>query len=111
MLILLALVALLVLPAPWGIVAVVSAAAVEVLELVFWKRFLRRYRLRSGPETLIGTRATVVEACFPAGRVRVRGELWNARSTSPVEAGEPVVITALDGLTLEVEPEESPELG
>jgi membrane protein implicated in regulation of membrane protease activity len=104
-LILLAVVALFLLPAPWGAVAVAGAATVEVLELLFWKRFLRRYRLRTGPETLIGERATVVEACAPLGRVRIRGELWKARCTRPVEAGESVVVAGMDGLTLQVDPE------
>jgi membrane-bound serine protease (ClpP class) len=105
MLVVLALVGLFLLPAPWGVIAVALAAAVEVLELAFWRWFARRYKLRSGPEMLIGMRATVVEACAPMGRVRVRGEYWTARSAgAPVEAGEEVTITALDGLTLDVEP-------
>ncbi len=105
MLLLLALASLFLLPSPWGVVAVVAAAAVEVLEILFWKRFLRRYRLRVGPETMVGTRATVVERCAPLGQVRVQRELWRARARSPVEAGETVRVAAVDGLTLEVEPE------
>lgn len=105
MLLVLAVVALIVLPAPWGLVAVASALAFEVAELALWKRFLRRYRLRSGPETLIGQPATVVIACDPDGRVRLRGELWNARSRRPAGVGEVVRIAAIDGLTLEVEPD------
>jgi membrane-bound serine protease (ClpP class) len=104
-LLLLALAGLFLLPSPWGVVALVATAAVEVLEILFWKRFLRRYRLRVGPETMVGTRATVVEACAPLGQVRVRGELWRARARSPVHAGETVRVAAVEGLTLEVEPE------
>jgi membrane protein implicated in regulation of membrane protease activity len=104
-LLVLAVVGLFVLPSPWGIVAAVGAAAVEVLELAFWRRFLRRYRLRMGPETLIGERAIVVSRCDPEGTVRVRGELWRARSSAPAESGDSVQITNLRGLSLEVEPE------
>jgi membrane-bound serine protease (ClpP class) len=104
-LVILGLIALLLFGMPWGLVALVGGLLLEVLEYVGWKRFLRRYRLRSGPETLIGATATVVEDCAPAGQVRVHGEIWNARSTHPVAAGETVRITALDGLTLHVEPE------
>jgi membrane-bound serine protease (ClpP class) len=103
-LIVLALIALFLLPEPWGLVAVLGALVLEFGELLFWRRFLRRYRLRTGPELLIGMDATVVEACAPLGRVRVRGELWRARSSRPVGAGEAVRIAAIDGLTLEVEP-------
>jgi membrane-bound serine protease (ClpP class) len=104
-LVILGLVALLLFGMPWGLVALVAGLLLEILEYVGWKRFLRRYRLRSGPETLIGATATVIEDCAPAGQVRVHGEIWNARSTEPVAAGGTVRITALDGLTLSVEPE------
>jgi membrane-bound serine protease (ClpP class) len=104
-LVVLAFLAFLVLPAPWGLIAIAAAITLEVLEFMLWKRFLRRYRLRVGPETLIGTSATVVTECAPDGRVRVRGELWNARSSRPAEAGKTVRIAAVDGLTLEVEPD------
>ncbi len=105
MLIVLALIALFLLPQPWGLVAVVAAVSLEVGELLFWRRFLRRYRLRTGPETMIGGLATVVDACAPVGHVRVGGELWRAHASGAVEPGETVRIAAIDGLTLEVEPD------
>ena len=104
MLVLLAITGLFLLPAPWGVVALGAALAVEVLELLFWRRFLRRYRLRVGPEALLGMRAEVVQPCAPVGIVRVRGELWNARSSAPADSGETVTISGVDGLTLRVEP-------
>jgi membrane protein implicated in regulation of membrane protease activity len=93
------------LPEPWGYVAVAVAAVVEVGEVYFWIRFLRRYRVTTGAEGLVGERAEVVEALDPAGRVRVRGELWAARAAQPAIAGQRVRVTAVDGLTLEVEPD------
>ncbi len=105
MLVVLAIVGLFLLPSPWGVVAVGAAVAVEVLEVVFWRRFLRRYRLRVGPETLVGMRAEVVQPCSPVGLVRVRGELWNARASAPVDAGQTVIVSGMDGLTLRVEPD------
>src|SRR3954467_4541703 len=103
MLLIAALIALLVLGAPWGVVALAAALGLEVLEYLAWKRFLRRYRLRSGPETLVGRTATVVDDCDPLGRVRLGGEYWNARAAAPAREGETVRVTAIDGLTLEVE--------
>jgi membrane-bound serine protease (ClpP class) len=103
MLLIAGLIALLVLGAPWGIVVLAAALGLEVLEYFAWKRFLRRYRLRSGPETLVGRTATVVDDCDPLGRVRLGGEYWNARAATPAREGETVRITAIDGLTLEVE--------
>jgi membrane-bound serine protease (ClpP class) len=102
-LVILGLVALILFGTPWGVVALVGGFALEVLEYLGWKRFLRRYRLRSGPETLVGMTATVVDDCAPVGRVRLLGEFWNARSREPIAAGQTVRITAIDGLTLEVE--------
>lgn len=104
MLVVLAIVGWFLLPSPWGLVAVGAAVAVEVLELLFWRRFLRRYRLRVGPEALLGMRAEVVRPCSPLGLVRVRGELWNAHASAPVDSGQTVIVSGVDGLTLQVEP-------
>jgi membrane-bound serine protease (ClpP class) len=103
MLVVLGLIAVIVLGAPWGLVALGAGLALEILEYAAWKRFLRRYRLRSGPETLVGTTVTVVDDCAPVGRVRLHGEFWNARCRDSIAAGETARITAVDGLTLEIE--------
>jgi membrane-bound serine protease (ClpP class) len=92
---------------PWlGALAIAAGIAVEVGELVFWNRFLRRYRVRTGAEGLVGARAEVVQALDPRGRVRLRGEIWQARAARPAGIGGRVRVTGVDGLTLEVEPED-----
>jgi membrane-bound serine protease (ClpP class) len=103
----LAIAGLFVLPDPWRVVVVVCALFIEVGEVYFWIRFLRRYRVTTGAEGLVGQRAQVIEAIDPGGRMRVRvhGEIWNARGAAAVETGDPVRIAAVDGLTLIVEPE------
>lgn len=40
----------------------------------------------------------------PAGKVFVHGEIWDAVSSSPLEAGARVRVTAIEGLVLKVEP-------
>ena len=102
MLLALAIVGLFVLPAPWGVIAVFAAAVIEVGEVFFWIRFLRRYPVRTGAEGLVGERGELIVRCAPLGRVRLRGEIWNARSEEPLEAGEEVRVEAIDGLTLVV---------
>jgi membrane-bound serine protease (ClpP class) len=97
---------LLVLPAPIGIGVVILAATFELLELAFWKRFLRRYKVRTGAEALVGERAEVIEACDPEGRVRLRGELWKARAAEALGVGETARVTGVAGLTLEVSRED-----
>jgi membrane-bound serine protease (ClpP class) len=99
------LLAVLVVPEPWGLVLVGVAAVVEVGETYFWLRYSRRRRIQAGAETLIGARAVVATACRPVGQVRVAGELWGARCEAGAEVGELVRIVGRDGLTLLVEPE------
>jgi membrane-bound serine protease (ClpP class) len=96
-------IALFVLPPGWGIAAVAIAAVIEVAELGFWIRFLRRYRIVTGSEALIGASAEVIAACDPRGRVRLRGEIWDAECDSGAELGSQVTVIGVQGLTLRVE--------
>jgi membrane-bound serine protease (ClpP class) len=94
------------LPEPWNVVAVCTAALVEVAEVGFWLRFLRRYRVSTGAEGMIGGRGEVIEAVSAeGGRVRVYGEIWAARSDAVLGPGERVRIAGVEGLTLRVEPD------
>jgi membrane-bound serine protease (ClpP class) len=97
------LLAFFVLPQPWGFVAVFVGGAVEVAEGLFWIRLSRRLRPQVGAEALVGAEATVVSPCHPEGRVRVHGELWNARCEGGAEPGDTVRVSGLEGLTLLVE--------
>lgn len=94
--------ALLVLPPGWGIALVVLAIVIEVAEVGFWIRFLRRYRVVTGKEALVDATAEVIEACDPRGRVRFRGEIWRAECDSRAEVGDRVVVENVHGLTLDV---------
>jgi membrane protein implicated in regulation of membrane protease activity len=38
------------------------------------------------------------------GRVFIEGEIWKAVCETPVEAGQPVEIVGIEGLTLKVKP-------
>ncbi|MBX5442309.1 MAG: serine protease [Solirubrobacteraceae bacterium] len=71
-------------------------------------------RVRSGREALIGTRGVARAPIGPApGRVLAEGSLWNARTCEPehpIEAGDPVVVVDVDGLTLIVRRAEPWEL-
>jgi membrane protein implicated in regulation of membrane protease activity len=95
----LAIAGLFVLPDPWRIVVLVGAAAFEVGEVFLWIRFLRRYRVTTGAEGMVGERAEVIGP----GRVRFRGEIWSARGGG--DEGDTVRVAEVDGLTLVVEPE------
>jgi membrane-bound serine protease (ClpP class) len=64
----------------------------------------RRRRPMTGDSGLIGATGVVKEALTPTGRIQIHGELWFARCSTPVDVGAQVHVTAVDGLTLDVEP-------
>ncbi|APX94027.1 serine protease [Halomonas sp. 1513] len=67
---------------------------------------LRKTRVRTGQEQLLGARAVALEDFDGAGRVRLHGESWRAHSRTPVTKGQTLTVTALDGLTVEVAPQD-----
>ena len=97
------LLAIYVLPAPWGVVVVIGAAIVEAAETAFWFWLSKRRRVQMGAETLIGASAVVASACRPNGQVRVQGELWSASCAEGADPGDVVRVVARDGLVLTVE--------
>ena len=58
----------------------------------------------TGPEGMVGEVGEAVTDVERNGKVRVHGELWDARCDRPVRKGEPVIVKALDGMTLIIEP-------
>lgn len=97
------LLAVFVLPSPWGIVAVVGGGVLDVAESFILLRWSRRRRVATGAEALVGSRARVVAPCRPLGQVRVAGELWAARSSAGADPGDEVIVRDVEGLTLLVD--------
>lgn len=91
------------LPSPWGEVAIICAAVIEVSQTGFWFWWTHRARPAVGAEAMIGARGEVVEALRPEGWIRIHGELWRARSPETLDAGESVRVREIDGLMLLVE--------
>jgi membrane-bound serine protease (ClpP class) len=96
--------ALTVLPSPWGWIAVVGAFAIDAAETAFFVRWSKRRRATVGAETLVGRTAVVVRALAPDGQVKLDGEVWQARASVDLLPGDEVLVTAIDGLVLAVEP-------
>jgi membrane-bound serine protease (ClpP class) len=90
---------------------VLSAAT----SLVIGRKVLAAHRdepVRTGSEELIGSRAEVRTPLDPEGQVWIEGALWKARlagDTSPARPGDRVRIEAIEGLTLVVRPDGSPD--
>ena len=57
-----------------------------------------------GIDALLGQVAVVVKPLEPVGQVMVHGEIWQAHSATPAPRDTQVRVTAVDGLTLTVEP-------
>jgi membrane protein implicated in regulation of membrane protease activity len=95
------LLALFILPSPWGLVVVLCAGVLEIFEITWGLRLARR-RSSVGAHTLLGRQAIVVRALDPVGQVTIDGERWKARSATGAAEGARVVIERIDGLTLEV---------
>lgn len=104
------LLALLVLPSPWGWIVVIVAAILEVLEtgaFLWWSNRRRRLtRPAVGVEDLVGRSGVVVTPLRPEGQVRLFGELWRARGAPEAAPGARVVVRGVDRMVLEVEAEE-----
>jgi membrane-bound ClpP family serine protease len=98
------LLAVFVLPHPWGIVAVIVGGTFEIAETGLFLWWSQRRKASVGVESMVGTRGVVVRDLWPEGQVKIDGELWRARHEGGCDVGTEVVVRAIDGLTLVVEP-------
>jgi membrane protein implicated in regulation of membrane protease activity len=91
----------------------VTAATLATLVRPVARRHLTGHpHLRTGVAALIGREAVVLAPCDrDAGRVRIGGEEWSARSYDPdlhIPAGTRVDVFAIEGATALVHPQEEP---
>ena len=93
------LLAIFVVPWPWGLVLVIAGGTINVVESLAMLRWSRRRRAVTGAEALIGQRAIVATPT----QVRIAGELWEARSSHVLVRGEEVVVRGVEELTLLVD--------
>jgi membrane protein implicated in regulation of membrane protease activity len=98
------LLAVFVLPSPWGLVAVLVGALLDIAETGVFLWWSQRRRATVGVEALVGREGVVLSDLWPEGQVKVAGEIWRARCSGGCESGTRVVVRRVDGLTLEVEP-------
>jgi membrane-bound serine protease (ClpP class) len=85
-----------------------GTALVSALFLLWVMGMFVRIRGRpvvTGAEQMLGSEGEAMEAFVAGkGRVWVHSEAWNARSGSEIAAGQPIRVTAVKGLSLEVQP-------
>jgi membrane-bound serine protease (ClpP class) len=76
-----------------------------VLAIVFLLLKDRRASPRTGAEGMVGEKGVSITDIHGSGKVRVRGEIWNAISREPIAAEKRVRVDAVRGLVLDVSEE------
>jgi len=92
-----------------GLGFIIPAALAFAIIFLFLGRLALAAQKRppvTGVQGLIGIAGQARDPLTPdtTGYVLVRGELWRARSRSPVPPGAPIRVLQVNGLTLDVEP-------
>jgi membrane-bound serine protease (ClpP class) len=87
------------------IAALATVGGLLILAIVYLATRSFRHPVATGPEGMIGAAAEVVADFNGRGQVRYGGELWNARSSTALRAGDAARIVRVEGLTLWVEPQ------
>ena len=92
------------LPMSWIVATTVLTAVFFIF--VAGKGIRAQFRpVQSGKETMLGQTVKALSRIdTQGGKVFIEGENWNAVCETPVEAGQPVEITGIEGLTLKVKP-------
>ncbi len=72
-----------------------------VLKMVF---AAHRKPVVSGVDEMLGSIGQVLEDFEASGRIHIHGETWQVKSKLPLNRGDHVRVTAIDGLILSVEP-------
>lgn len=91
----------------WPVIGAVALASALFLFFVVGAALKARRRpVVSGREQMIGSVGEMLEDSAGEGMARVQGELWTVKSPVPLKAGQKVRVTAMDGLTLTVSPEQ-----
>jgi membrane-bound serine protease (ClpP class) len=83
-------------------------AGLFLLWLVSYLVRLRRRGATSGRASILGGIGTAMESFTGNGKIWFEGEIWTVVSKVAIEEGQAVVVRAINGLTLEVEPAHQP---
>lgn len=102
------LLAIFVVPAPWGQLLVGGALLWELVEKLFLVWYSKRMPPAIGREAMTGLQVTAVTACLPEGWVKLGGERWRARCSEGADVGDGLVVQAVDQITLIVAQPPSP---
>jgi len=104
------------LDSPIGPIAIVVAAVIATVVEIFYYRWVAPTHrpLSTTSAGLVGEEAIVISPIVPntlKGKVRVRSEVWSARAPVAIPAGAKVRIIQGEGVSVLVEPAETPGNG
>ncbi len=94
------------------VLIVVAALGAGLVEIPYYRWVAPTHRpLSTTSAGLVGEEAIVIVPVVPntlKGKIRVRSEIWSARSDRPIAAGTRVRVTHGEGVSVSVEPVEPP---
>jgi membrane-bound serine protease (ClpP class) len=96
------------LPGSWLAISWLSILTVAIVSIIFFLGVLsyavkaQISKVKTGKEGMVGEIGVARTDLSPLGKVFVHGELWDARSETPVKAGESIAIVAVEGMLLKV---------
>ncbi|MDH3750845.1 MAG: nodulation protein NfeD [Gammaproteobacteria bacterium] len=93
---------------------VISLAVIAALLIIWLVGFILRLRRRgsvSGKDSIIGGIGTALHDFAGDGKIWLEGEAWAAHSNVPIEKNQQVLVLAINGLVLEVEPSTVADIG
>jgi len=88
---------------PWGIILfVIITVIVSSGTIMFYRRLAPGHKpLSTSMDTLVGQMGEVIREVEPdniSGKVRIGSQIWSARSSEKIPAGERVIVTRAQGV-------------
>lgn len=81
-------------------IAIFSALLLALTARMFMR--IRHAKLVSGLQTMVGQAGESLQSFATEGMVKVQGEIWQARTDTPLAQGDPIRVVQVDGLHLQV---------
>jgi membrane-bound serine protease (ClpP class) len=88
----------------WGLILMV--VALGVYAFVTYRLGMKALVKKPMISPDIGSRGRTTTPISPKGYVRIKGELWQASSSSTIDAGEEIAVVGMEGMTLLISPVE-----
>ncbi len=91
---------------PWSLIgAIAVTSALFVFVVIGMAMQARKRPVVSGSEEMVGAEGEVIEDFAQDGWARIHSEIWKVRSTVPLNHGQKVRVTSINGLVLDVAPD------